>query len=66
MSVDETIAEGDFDIADDEETSFLAKQDLSKLDITKLTPLTPEVISRQATINIGILIFFVSLLAIII
>jgi translation initiation factor 2 subunit 3 len=53
MSVDETIAEGDFDIADDEETTFLAKQDLSKLDITKLTPLTPEVISRQATINIG-------------
>jgi len=53
MSVDETIAEGDFDIADDEDSSFLSKQDLSKLDITKLTPLTPEVISRQATINIG-------------
>ncbi len=31
----------------------LAVQDLSKLDPTKLTPLTPEVISRQATINIG-------------
>uniref|UniRef100_A0A182QMN3 protein-synthesizing GTPase n=1 Tax=Anopheles farauti TaxID=69004 RepID=A0A182QMN3_9DIPT len=31
----------------------LQKQDLSKLDITKLTPLSPEVISRQATINIG-------------
>ncbi|XP_008476484.1 eukaryotic translation initiation factor 2 subunit 3-like, partial [Diaphorina citri] len=31
----------------------LSKQDLSTLDITKLTPLTPEVISRQATINIG-------------
>lgn len=31
----------------------LAEQDLSKLDVTKLTPLTPEVISRQATINIG-------------
>lgn len=58
MSVDETIAEGDFDIADDEETTFLAKQDLSKLDITKLTPLTPEVISRQATINIGNSHFF--------
>jgi len=29
------------------------KQDLTKLDVTKLTPLTPEVISRQATINIG-------------
>lgn len=31
----------------------LAIQDLSKLDITKLTPLTPEVISRQATMNAG-------------
>lgn len=31
----------------------LAKQDLENLDITKLTPLSPEVISRQATINIG-------------
>uniref|UniRef100_A0A914CBK9 Uncharacterized protein n=1 Tax=Acrobeloides nanus TaxID=290746 RepID=A0A914CBK9_9BILA len=32
---------------------WLAKQDLSKLDPTKLNPLTEEVISRQATINIG-------------
>lgn len=32
----------------------LMKQDLSKLDVTKLHPLSPEVISRQATINIGI------------
>lgn len=31
----------------------LAIQDLSKLVISDLTPLTPEVISRQATINIG-------------
>lgn len=31
----------------------LMEQDLSKLDISKLTPLSPEVISRQATINIG-------------
>jgi hypothetical protein len=30
------------------------EQDLSKLDVTKLHPLSPEVISRQATINIGI------------
>ena len=36
-----------------EKQTHLAVQDLSKLDITKLTPLTPEVISRQATINIG-------------
>ncbi|XP_017067768.1 histone-lysine N-methyltransferase Su(var)3-9 isoform X1 [Drosophila eugracilis] len=31
----------------------LQKQDLTNLDISKLTPLSPEVISRQATINIG-------------
>lgn len=31
----------------------LSKQVLEGLDVTKLTPLTPEVISRQATINIG-------------
>ncbi|KAL4377671.1 hypothetical protein GQ457_02G020740 [Hibiscus cannabinus] len=30
-------------------------QDLSKLDVTKLHPLSPEVISQQATINIGII-----------
>ena len=32
---------------------WLMEQDLSKLDVTKLHPLSPEVISRQATINIG-------------
>lgn len=32
----------------------LMEQDLSKLDVTKLHPLSPEVISRQATINIGL------------
>jgi translation initiation factor 2 subunit 3 len=31
----------------------LAFQDLSTLDVNTLTPLTPNVISRQATINIG-------------
>lgn len=31
----------------------LAEQDLSKLDVNELHPLSPEVISRQATINIG-------------
>ncbi|KAI5330352.1 hypothetical protein L3X38_029750 [Prunus dulcis] len=31
----------------------LLEQDLSKLDVTKLHPLSPEVISHQATINIG-------------
>ncbi|OQS07835.1 eukaryotic translation initiation factor 2 subunit 3 [Thraustotheca clavata] len=34
-------------------TSQLAVQDLASLDPKTLTPLTPEVISRQATINIG-------------
>ena len=33
--------------------SKLKAQDLSKLDVTQLNPLSPEVISRQATINIG-------------
>jgi translation initiation factor 2 subunit 3 len=31
----------------------LSKQILEELDVSKLTPLTPEVISRQATINVG-------------
>jgi len=31
----------------------LKVQDLNTLDVSKLTPLSPEVISRQATINIG-------------
>lgn len=31
----------------------LKTQDLETLDVTKLTALTPEVISRQATINVG-------------
>jgi len=31
----------------------LAVQDISKLDIKALTPLTPQVISRQATMNVG-------------
>merc|ERR1711971_1005056 len=35
------------------DTDGLAKQNKDTLDISKLTPLTPEVISRQATINIG-------------
>uniref|UniRef100_A0A8C4KY80 Uncharacterized protein n=1 Tax=Equus asinus asinus TaxID=83772 RepID=A0A8C4KY80_EQUAS len=31
----------------------LSRQDLANLDVTKLTPLSHEVISRQATINIA-------------
>lgn len=34
----------------------LMEQDLSKLDVNTLNPLSPEVISRQATINIGELV----------
>jgi hypothetical protein len=35
--------------------SNLVKQSLDNLDVTKLTPLSPEVMSRQATINVGTL-----------
>lgn len=31
----------------------LAEQSLDTLDVESLTPLSPQVISRQATINIG-------------
>lgn len=34
-------------------SSPVPSQDLAKLNPAELTPLTPEVISRQATINIG-------------
>ena len=33
--------------------AHLAQQSLDNLDIEKVTPLTPEIISRQATQNIG-------------
>jgi hypothetical protein len=35
--------------------SNLVKQSLENLDVSKLTPLSPEVMSRQATINVGTL-----------
>jgi len=38
---------------EDDGDDGLAVQDLSTLDVSKLTPLTPEVISRQATMNVG-------------
>ncbi|EFO90684.1 hypothetical protein CRE_08117 [Caenorhabditis remanei] len=37
----------------DQAQSWLAKQDLEKIGVDNLNPLTDEVISRQATINIG-------------
>jgi len=52
-------AAGDAPQVQDRARSFGAKQthlsvqDIGTLDASKLTPLTPEVISRQATINIG-------------
>lgn len=36
-----------------ERQPFLAQQSLDSLDPSKITPLSPEVISRQATINVG-------------
>merc|ERR1719267_468510 len=36
-----------------DESDGLAVQDLDKLDVSKLNPLSPEVISRQATMNVG-------------
>lgn len=49
---EESFAEADLSgpLAD---TSHLAKQDLATLDVSKLHALSPEVMSRQATINIG-------------
>ena len=40
------------------DSTHLMEQNLETLDCSKLTPLTPEVISRQATINIGTMIMF--------
>merc|ERR1711866_42365 len=47
---------GVFDMSNDPKVDpedGLAVQDLKTLDIKTLTPLTPEVISRQATMNVG-------------
>eukprot|EP01061_Rhynchopus_euleeides_P004516 TRINITY_DN1376_c0_g1_i3.p2 TRINITY_DN1376_c0_g1~~TRINITY_DN1376_c0_g1_i3.p2 ORF type:complete len:473 (+),score=208.30 TRINITY_DN1376_c0_g1_i3:108-1526(+) len=52
MADEEDVADFEYD-KDAGIVEGLAEQDLSKLDIESLTPLTPEVISRQATINIG-------------
>jgi len=49
---EETVTTADFE-AGKVDTSHLSKQDLNTLDIKLLTPLSKEVISRQATINIG-------------
>lgn len=36
----------------------LLPQNIETLDVSTLTPLTPEVVSRQATINIGTAFFY--------
>src|SRR3569832_2333462 len=62
MSKDKKSIDGHDDIVDSKQDevaafavaqNYLAKQDLTLLDVKTLTPLTFEVISRQATINIG-------------
>ena len=50
-SIQEDVTE--FDQQGRKRKLHLAKQDLATLDPATLTPNTPEVISRQATINIG-------------
>mmetsp|Transcript_15783 Transcript_15783/g.28080 ORF Transcript_15783/g.28080 Transcript_15783/m.28080 type:complete len:474 (+) Transcript_15783:78-1499(+) len=45
--------EVDVGVADQQAAAGLSVQDITKLDPSTLTPLTPEVISRQATINVG-------------
>jgi translation initiation factor 2 subunit 3 len=52
MTAEENHTQEQSENEEDEECN-LAVQDLSKLQISALTPLTHEVISRQATINIG-------------
>lgn len=53
MGDEESFATFDPTQIDAEGSSKLAPQTLEGLDATKLTPLSPQVISRQATINIG-------------
>ncbi len=53
--MEETVASFDPTTRTGGQDTHLAKQDLATLDVSKLTPLSPEVISRQATINIGTL-----------
>jgi translation initiation factor 2 subunit 3 len=43
----------DESLVDEGDSAYLATQDAEKLDLTSLHALSPEVISRQATINIG-------------
>ncbi len=51
--VDESVTAFTIEGEEPTDTAHLAKQDLATLDASKLNALSPEVISRQATINIG-------------
>lgn len=51
MSTSEELIQHQTDLLKQQE--HLQMQDLVNLDIETLTPLTPQIISRQATINIG-------------
>ena len=53
MADEETVASFDPSNRQGDGSSHLAEQDLATLDVSKLTPLSIQVISRQATINIG-------------
>ena len=53
MGDDESFTTFDPSQLDESASSKLKEQTLEGLDISKLHPLSPEVISRQATINIG-------------
>ena len=54
MSEDAAALEGvEVDVQGRKKQVHLAKQDLATLDVKSLTPSSPEVISRQAMINIG-------------
>eukprot|EP00010_Vexillifera_abyssalis_P006249 CAMPEP_0201544684 /NCGR_PEP_ID=MMETSP0173_2-20130828/1300_1 /ASSEMBLY_ACC=CAM_ASM_000268 /TAXON_ID=218659 /ORGANISM="Vexillifera sp., Strain DIVA3 564/2" /LENGTH=474 /DNA_ID=CAMNT_0047952893 /DNA_START=27 /DNA_END=1451 /DNA_ORIENTATION=- len=54
MATDETYTGYmEADSVDESDSAHLAEQNADKLDVTKLHALSPDVISRQATINIG-------------
>ena len=56
--MEETYTSFNVDDRLDDDNSHLAEQTLEGLDPSQLTPLSPQVISRQATINIGMFIIW--------
>lgn len=55
--MEETYTSFNVDDRLDNDNTHLATQTLEGLDPSTLTPLSPQVISRQATINIGLFSF---------